>query len=315
MRLARTLYPNAASCSHVCSKCLPAKVLLYAFIALACIVNVIKICLSNRHESIPSERCDIIWQCKVDRYEKYIHELERAENARLESIAGWNGINAYDMYEPEWNCELEERVGPNKINVGDGPKFVCGPDFLNTKEICTVYSIGSAYDFQFEEGLHQKSSNCIFHTFDGTLNLTERPLPNGLRENQIFFHNWNIGISSSVSFDGVITKSLEDVLIELDHSNRTIDIFKIDCEGCEYLVLDNLSELVMSGVVRIDQIQVEIHGSRADQIQALFQKLRKAGFAIFHKERNHWGCNGYHCVEYSLISLRKARNVLELGYC
>lgn len=36
---------------------------------------------------------------------------------------------------------------------------------------------------------------------------------------------------------------------------------------------------------------------------------------IFHKERNHWGCDGYRCVEYSLLSMDVAWHVLQESLC
>ena len=36
---------------------------------------------------------------------------------------------------------------------------------------------------------------------------------------------------------------------------------------------------------------------------------------IFHKERNQWGCNGYTCVEYSLISPAAAKRAFASTHC
>ena len=36
---------------------------------------------------------------------------------------------------------------------------------------------------------------------------------------------------------------------------------------------------------------------------------------LFHKERNHWGCAGYMCVEYALIHVDDARAVFDSAYC
>jgi Methyltransferase domain len=50
------------------------------------------------------------------------------------------GITSFDMWEPTYFCEAEDRVG--RPYYGDGPKFVCGAEFLRNKRNCLVYSIG-----------------------------------------------------------------------------------------------------------------------------------------------------------------------------
>ena len=80
----------------------------------------------------------------------------------------------------------------------------------------------------------------------------------------------------------------------------------MDCEGCEFTVIPTFAE----STVKIDQLMVEVHGTNALQIASLFSCLRDAGMMIFHKERNHWGCGGYRCVEYSLMTSDYAKSVL-----
>jgi len=41
----------------------------------------------------------------------------------------------------------------------------------------------------------------------------------------------------------------------------------------------------------------------------------KAKFRIVHKERNQWGCGGYICVEYALISESFLRQANEAILC
>jgi hypothetical protein len=206
-------------------------------------------------------------------------------------------------------------VGPRDINIGDGPKFICAPDTLQQERDCLVYSIGSNYDFQFEDGVRKHAAHCEFHTFDGTMNLTNRALPADLEEKRIHFHNWNLGTTGGTSQQGWTQKTIQEIVSELGHNGRTIHVFKIDCEGCEYGVLPQVIDMVESGQLVIDQIQVEIHGTDAARIQTFFQRMRSAGYAIFHKERNHWGCNGYTCVEYSFLSRKHARKVYVQSHC
>ena len=257
--------------------------------------------------------CKYLWETKLKKHQAYMKELRLAEDRRRDTLSEWDKRLAYDMYEPEWVCELDTRVGPREVNVGDGPKFVCAPELLREND-CIVYSIGSNYNFEFEEGMHKHAPNCEFHVFDGTMDLTKRPLPAGLGQKNIHFHNWNVDARSKDHARWTI-KGLEDILEELGHKGETIQVFKIDCEGCEYEVLPLLADLVRKGEVTIGQIQVEVHYTNATQIQNLFQTLRAPGFMIFHKERNHWGCNGYSCVEYSLVSFEVANHVFLKTHC
>lgn len=266
-------------------------------------------------QSMGSPPCEQVWEQTRKSYEAYIGLLREKEIERSSKIAAWNGKTAYDMYEPEWVCDSEKRVGPGEINFGDGPKFVCGPDLLRDQRDCLVYSIGSNYDFSFEDGMRKYGPGCEFHTFDGTLNLSHRALPSGLKEKNIYFHNWNVHSSDGTHENGWLSKSIKTILSELGHTGKTIHVFKIDCEGCEYSVLPELMEMVKGNQINVQQIQVEIHGTDATKIQHLFQALRDVGYAVFHKERNHWGCNGYKCVEYALISMGHARKVFIESHC
>lgn len=59
----------------------------------------------------------------------------------------------YDKFEPEAVCFDEERFGGSVRYhaLGDGPKFVCGVDFIakkGKKEGCLVYSIGRDWEQQ-----------------------------------------------------------------------------------------------------------------------------------------------------------------------
>lgn len=111
-------------------------------------------------------------------------------------------------------------------------------------------------------------------------------------------------------------KSIPQIVRELGHTERRIDILKIDCEGCEYEVMPVVFKAIQHGTMPvIHQIQIELHRSKLTpeqmyaNLKMLFGSADDAGYRIFHKERNHWGCHGYACVEYSLVHksfLRKA---------
>ncbi len=67
-----------------------------------------------------------------------------------------------------------------------------------------------------------------------------------------------------------------------------------------------LFDLIASGEVQVNQILIELHlGVEAlnfGNIYGFFLAADRAKFRITHKERNHWGCGGATCVEYSFVS-------------
>jgi len=78
-----------------------------------------------------------------------------------------------------------------------------------------------------------------------------------------------------------------------------------------------LFELIASGNVQVDQVLIELHDSKQDnftsQLNEFFLAADKAKLRIVHKERNQWGCDGFRCVEYALVSesfLREANEAI-----
>jgi hypothetical protein len=47
----------------------------------------------------------------------------------------------------------------------------------------------------------------------------------------------------------------------------------------------------------------------------MFHSMRRQGFMVFHKERNHWGCDGYMCVEFSIVSPGVAKAEFGATHC
>ena len=135
-----------------------------------------------------------------------------------------------ENFEPTFTCQHELRVG----GMGDGGKWVCDPHRIS-KNDCLIYSVGSNNDFRFEEEvLKLISDSCEIHTFDPSVKIPRPP-------KSVHFHPW--GISSKTETlqnqtkpnrNGWNMKSVNDVIEFLGHQNRTIDIFKTDCERCEW---------------------------------------------------------------------------------
>jgi len=185
----------------------------------------------------------------------------------------------------------QERIGP----AGDGGKWVCNPEKLRRSKKCIVYSVGSNNDFRFEEAILKNiSSGCEVHVFDHTVaNPTD--VPQGVQ-----FHPWGLAAVSDPS-NSMFT--LHDILEKLDHVGKKIDIFKIDCEGCEWTTYTTWLDS-RNGVL-IDEILVEVHAGTLEPAdnpiaRQFMQKLYDHNFFIFHKEPNvQYIFGGNLCVEYA----------------
>eukprot|EP00573_Skeletonema_grethae_P002635 CAMPEP_0201689348 /NCGR_PEP_ID=MMETSP0578-20130828/2963_1 /ASSEMBLY_ACC=CAM_ASM_000663 /TAXON_ID=267565 /ORGANISM="Skeletonema grethea, Strain CCMP 1804" /LENGTH=314 /DNA_ID=CAMNT_0048173971 /DNA_START=1 /DNA_END=945 /DNA_ORIENTATION=- len=244
----------------------------------------------------------------LDNFDKQFDQ-KRLERVKVMSSRLGDRVS-FDIYEPEATCFSEERFGSDVRYraFGDGPKFICGVDFIahqvahNGKK-CLVYSVGSANQIDFEKSVHTFLSGCETHTFDPTLNSAF------VGEEYATFHPWGLGEDGVVankrrkSWEG---KSFETVFRRLGHENRTIDVLKIDCEGCEYDVMPPLFELISSGRVQVDQLLIELHlgqiKGNATKLKDFFSGADKAKLRVFHKERNGWGCGGTSCAEYAFAS-------------
>lgn len=197
-------------------------------------------------------------------------------------------VCAWQMYyEPTFSCDTEMRVGM----VGDGGKWVCDPHKF--ADSCLVYSIGSNGQFDFEEGVHDRiSSRCEIHTID--MNHWEKygtkPPP------YVSYHVYTVGNLASQH------TPVRNIVRDLHHTGRIIDIFKIDCEGCEW---ESIGEWFGEGVF-IRQILVELHGPQ-DKRKAIgfFNYLFSLGYVVFHKEANIQYSSGENlCIEYAFVRLQ-----------
>ena len=192
--------------------------------------------------------------------------------------------------EPSITCPQEERIGAH----GEGGKWMCNIEALKEKKDCLIYSVGSENDFAWEEEVKRRAPNCEIHVFDHTVaNASNKP-------DDVFFHKW--GLTENESHRNPNMKSLSEIIKALRHENRRLDVFKIDCEGCEW---QTYKTWFTSGV-QIVEILVETHrGSESPKpvsnAKQFFAHLHNSGYRIFHKESNvHHSAKELLCVEFAL---------------
>lgn len=224
--------------------------------------------------------------------------IRKKNNARYESSQSreWVHLAHYPRwqhmdfnFQPVFSCDHERRIG----RPGDGGKWICDPHRIEP-EGCLVYSIGSNNDFSFEKEVQQQiSHNCEIHTFDMGDYAEGAKLAGG----NIAYHQTAFGNGQSIR--GNPTKSLSTIIKELGHEHRVIDVFKIDCEGCEFDAVEDMLE----ANVTLRQIQIEIHGKQDPQLTSMFQIFKKHNYVMFHKEANRYSPL---CYEFSFLKLAPA---------
>jgi hypothetical protein len=247
-------------------------------------------------------KCCRTWQSAVkasnEQNHHFLNDLERSIKQSLEDPGYFmNKLIAYDNFEPSWNCELRQRV-PSK--PGDGPKWTCGVQLLSSKSL--VYSFGSNADVQFEREISNYTKDIFI--FD----------PTGSKEDAVkiramgfnFIESGLVGLGQNSfkfyekSYPGL---DLLNHIKTLGHTGRKIDILKVDIEGSEFESFRNITigECTHADV-KIDQLLIEIHQTNIVAISTLLRHFMRCNMRIFSKERNGWGCQGFKCVEFSLVS-------------
>ena len=200
-----------------------------------------------------------------------------------ESGNGPNNARAWwqRFWEPCIACKDEERIG----RIGDGGKWICDPQLVLSKP-CSVLSVGSSNEFSFEREMVERF-RCTIHIYDHTSN---PPTP-GV---DIPAHLMHLVKFHRTAFDTTVVDEqtttlsvMVDNLIQAAGTDR-VDIFKIDCEGCEFSSFQS-PENVQIVQKKVVQMQMEIHfgPNSLQQVSNLwFAMVNKFGMVPFHKEAN-----------------------------
>ena len=218
-----------------------------------------------------------------------------------------------ENFEPDFTCAHERRIG----GMGDGPKWVCDPHRLMVNEAtpqytkeCLIYSVGSEGNFMFETAVMKEiGKHCEIHTFDPEIQ--GRPY-GALAPEGVNYHNWGFmsetdGQQAQAKYYANVNrfngsyKTMKTTIEELGHVGKEIDIFKIDCEGCEWTTFKGWFN---SGAT-LRQILVEVHKTPIDTVVDFFTGMQEHGYVTFHKEPNIQYAGGK-CVEYAFLKLEES---------
>ena len=193
---------------------------------------------------------------------------------------GW--LTLYSVLVPEVFCKDLVRLG----TVVDGGKWICNPVHIRNFEKCTVYSLGINNEPSFEEGFANfTNQKCLIRSFDKN-NQNAKTLDRIKNSNGVFMKAL---ISSKVDQSKGIYNFAS--LMEI-YEDKKIDILKIDIEGFEYEIIDELKSTPMC------QILIEVHGRQPKKTYEFLKSISEGGYYLFSYE-----INGAHpdLSEYSFI--------------
>lgn len=220
-------------------------------------------------------------------------------------------LNIWDLFPPVANCPDLVRLG----NVGDGGKWVCGVTTSTTSpgQDCVVYSVGVSFDVSFEASLLEQSSrkNCRVFAFDPSVGKLP-PLPEDIAP-RFTFRKLAIEPGGTVPSEHLLSAHLFDLMRDFGHSY--IDVLKIDIEGKEWSVFEELASRVLAdplfgGTLPVGQLLIELHVLKTldlQHVQTFFANMQKMGFVPVSREINLQPCSAGRppvASEYTLVNTR-----------
>lgn len=176
--------------------------------------------------------------------DKFMHDFENRD---------WS-FKGFKTYINQYVRLLKTNCVCNKMIIGDlytdGYKIGCR-DLFEQKdgdEKCLIYSLGSNDNYFYETEIYNKYG-CEIVTIDqNAFNLPS----------YINFQKATIGSCPDC-------KSINTILAQNNHTNRTVTAFKIDIEGAEW---DNLDQIFNP---KFKQIQMEIHKPDFEKMKSLLK--------------------------------------------
>ena len=240
-----------------------------------------------------------------------------------------------ENFQEEFHCALAQRIPAT--SAANGPKWVCDPHRIAKQEQCLVYSFGCFGNVAFERGVKDEiGHHCEIHTFDiVTFNEQNGDFQKSLENIGVHFHHWGLGTKMQAAAyartrQGPPLYTLAQTMAMLNHTGREIDIFKIDCEHCEWETYPQFLDgvflrQILVEVCTLSQLQllyttaskhfwpnplvacrfvlcaIQTHLAPMPQAKNFFYALHDAGYVIFSKEANYvWQARG---AEFAFLKL------------
>ncbi|KAK3101365.1 hypothetical protein FSP39_003029 [Pinctada imbricata] len=255
------------------------------------------------------------WECKPENIKKnkflscysiYMMRPKRKDPVifTLPSVDSIRGMDVMDRHKifhrfvssNQVLCHQNIRVG----NVVSGGWNVCHDPAYRPSSPCLVYSFGINDDWTFDEDM-VATYGCEVHSFDPSIDRKSYHY-----SNQVHFHNLGLGGKDYKTSTGWELRTVDTIMKMLGHSDRIIDILKMDAEGAE---IPALKQMFKTGTLRkVRQLNVEYHGKGNLDMVLVAKNLHDLGFRI-HWSNMNLACSlpidgGFstHCFEVYYIS-------------
>ena len=141
------------------------------------------------------------------------------------------------------------------------------------------------------------SNKCVIHTFDRIDYFNSRNITQLAAKAGVNFHHTSLGERTEAVKNG---KRFKEIITNLKHQGKTIDIMKIDIEGSEWEQFQDWLDDWKEMGVTVRQVQIEVHKSPLPQTVDFFNAMWERGYVIFHKEPNYINTE---CIEFAFILL------------
>ncbi|XP_052244609.1 probable methyltransferase-like protein 24 [Dreissena polymorpha] len=199
-------------------------------------------------------------------------ELKNMSNTQWKQIY-WKYINRLQTL-----CKDVVRV----VKLKDGGKEICADERYRPRAPCIIYSFGINNDLSFDNEA-VKMFGCDVFCFDPSMKMESKRI-----SDHVWFYNWGLSGENTVDKQGWKMKTLRTIRNDLGHSNKTIDILKMDIETFEW---NSMLQMIPAGDLDdVRQFAVEthfMHGKIPGNLQlSALRQLYDRGFRIFMRDRN-----------------------------
>lgn len=243
-------------------------------------------------------RCLHTWNKKVARYREGLR-IQRMRPCNAE-----DETTTYDKWIPNWVCEDTQRL-PREVQ-GDGAKWMAGTEALQARRTPPlIYSFGCNGDIAWELEMRRRFPAAEVHIIDPTGNKRWKNLKLRFKlyKANLTLHEWWAGRSPPLdpaNPESVFpTLTLSQMMAKLGHPGAVIDFLKMDIENAEWeLFAVELKECRL----RFHHLNIELHSLNCTEHEAFFGAIERCGYRVVWVEPNHWGCSGWSCVEFTIIS-------------
>lgn len=270
---------------------------------LAILVCITQVLCSRR--GCTQHRLTQLDQLKERRYTEMVDKRQSLTDEFVDSLYANSGHGAWYIVQPDYSCADVILVGHHFY---DGGKYICNLHKLQTHHPtreCLYYSFGVNGEIEFERELVKLLPDCEMHAFDPTPSVVGGPSAQELPELGVTFHPWGLSdVDGTINLEetAVDAFKLSTIQQRLGHADSVIDILKIDIEGFEWRVFEQLLATCDRDYPVAHQILMELHLFSAHQfltkLSGFMDSMRSCGYRCFVKDPNHF-CPS--CMEYGFV--------------